>query len=307
MKRRVFIENVLKTGLLTTLPSFLIPLRDTSYKPSYSAKLTILHTNDTHARIDPFPANSKYAGMGGAAKRAQLIKMERKLDPDLLLLDSGDVFQGTPYFNFFGGELDLKLMSKMGYDATTVGNHEFDNGLDGFAEVAPHAEFPFLCANYDVRNTPLAPFLQPYKILNRNGFKIGIFGLGIELDGLVTPKMYGEVKYRDPILLAEAMVRSLKKYQSCDIVICLSHLGYQYKSDKVSDVKLAQKVKGIDVILGGHTHTFLDEPFIHQHDDGSLCCVHQVGFGGIRLGKIELLFDQDGKPTTMANSSFEVA
>lgn len=306
MNRRKFIENILKTGLIASVPRSIIKLDSTYDSPSYSAKLTILHTNDTHARIDPFPSNSKYAGMGGIARRAQMVKKERKLDPDLLLLDSGDIFQGTPYFNYFGGELDLKLMSVIGYDATTIGNHEFDNGLDGFAEVAPKAQFPFLCANYGVRNTPLAPFVQSYKIIHRKGFKIGVFGLGIELQGLVTPNMYGDVKYRDPIMLAKAMVRSLKYYESCDLVVCLSHLGYNYQSDKVSDVKLAQQVKGIDVILGGHTHTFLDEPFIHRHDDGSLCCVHQVGFGGIRLGKIELLFNQDGKATALANSSVDV-
>lgn len=306
--RRTFLENSLKAGLMLALPSQLLLASEANKGAKAAKKLTILHTNDTHARIEPFPSSAgKYAGLGGIARRAKLVEMYRNEDPHLLLLDAGDIFQGTPYFNYFGGELDLKLMSKMGYDATTIGNHEFDNGLEGFAEVASYANFPFLSANYDVRNTPLSPWVDSSTVIERNELRIGLFGLGIELQGLVLPSLYGDVRYRDPIMLAKAMVRSLKEYQKCDLVICLSHLGYDYSDPlRVSDKKLAQSVPGIDIILGGHTHTFLDEPYVVEHDEGQQCLVHQVGFGGIRLGKIEVYFSEEAKAIAFKSESKSV-
>lgn len=303
MDRKSFLKQLAIGGFVVSNPSVLSAM--THYSDARVAnKLTILHTNDTHARIEPFPASSgKYAGLGGVSRRAAMIEAERTLDPELLLLDAGDIFQGTPYFNFFGGELDLKLMSAMGYDATTIGNHEFDNGLEGFAEVAKYADFPFLSANYDVRATIWKEWIQPYTILDRKGLRIGIFGLGIDLDGLVLPKLYGDVKYRDPVLHAQAMARTLKQYKKCNLLICLSHLGYDYNDpNRISDVKLAQKVPGIDLILGGHTHTFLDKPFMHHHTNGSKTYVHQVGFAGIRLGRVDVYFDDAGQALAMSTT-----
>jgi|AntRauMFilla1563_2_1112583.scaffolds.fasta_scaffold01475_6 5'-nucleotidase len=308
MKRRQFLENILQAGIITVVPSFLGSMVENPYTKAYNKKITILHTNDTHARIDPFPENAgKYAGMGGIARRASLVKQFREQDPDLLLLDSGDIFQGTPYFNFFGGELDLKLMSEMGYDASTIGNHEFDNGLEGFINVVEHAKFPFVVSNYNARGTSWNPHLQAYHIIERKGIKIGIFGLGIELKGLVLPKMYEGIVYRDPVVLAQSMVRSLREYNNCDLVICLSHLGYKYSDpDRVSDSVVAAKVPGIDLILGGHTHTFMDEPDVFTHEDGSKTYIHQVGFGGIRLGKIEVYFDESRKPLSLGHDIISI-
>jgi 5'-nucleotidase len=202
-------------------------------------KITILHTNDVHSHVDPFPDNDpKYAGLGGAVRRAALIKKIRSEEKNVLLFDVGDIFQGTPYFNMYGGELEFKLMSMMQYDASTIGNHDFDNGLDGLVKQLPHANFPFINCNYDFSDTPLSGKIIPHKIYFKDGIKIGVFGLGIELDGLVDKRMSGNTKYLNPIEKAAESAHFLKNEQKCDLVICLSHLGYKYENKKVSDLSL---------------------------------------------------------------------
>lgn len=259
-------------------------------------KLTILHTNDQHSRIEPFDASyTKNPNQGGFARRASLIQQIRNQESNLLLLDSGDIFQGTPYFNFFGGELEFKLMSMMKYDASTMGNHDFDNSLDGFLKVLPNAQFPFICSNYDFKNTILDGKTSQYKIFNKNGIKVGIFGVGIQLDGLVGKKQYGETVYSDPIDVAQHYSNFLKNEQKCDLVICLSHIGYDYKDEpnKVSDKILAAKTENIDLILGGHTHTFLPEPQTFNNRQGKNILVNQVGWAGLLLGRIDFFFDSN--------------
>lgn len=259
-------------------------------------KLTILHTNDQHSRIEPFDASyTKNPNQGGFARRASLISSIRQQDNNVLLLDSGDIFQGTPYFNFFGGELEFKLMSMMKYDASTMGNHDFDNGLEGFLKVLPNAKFPFICSNYDFKNTILEGKTEPFKIFNKNGIKVGIFGVGVELQGLVGKKSYGETQYLNPIEMAQHYSDFLKKEKKCDLVICLSHLGYDYKEEpqRVSDKHLAAKTSGIDLILGGHTHTFLPEPQSFINKDGKNVLVNQVGWAGLLLGRLDFYFDKN--------------
>ncbi len=259
-----------------------------AFNPNDVVKITILHTNDTHSRIDPFPANdSRFPNMGGAAKRAALIKKIRSEEKNVLLFDAGDVFQGSPYFNMYGGEVEFKLMSAMGYDAMTLGNHEFDNGLDGIVRELPFANFPILSANYDFSNTVLAGKVQPYKIFIMDGIKIGVFGLGIKLEGLVNGKNYGNTIYNDPAEKAAETAYLLKKELQCDIVICLSHLGCSYKDQQLGDVKLAKQSKYIDLIIGGHTHTFIDQPYIFRNSDNKQIIVCQVGWGGVKLGRID--------------------
>lgn len=254
-----------------------------------SESITILYTNDTHARLDPFPENAtQFAGLGGIARRANLVKKIRKSEQNVLLLDAGDVFQGTPWFDVYGGEVDLKLMSEMQYDAMAVGNHEFDNGPDGFAEAAQKAGFPILAANYHVAGTPMNEYVRRFIIKEIGGFKIGIFGLGIQLDGVVPRHLYGDVQHRDPVIWAEGLVRSLRSYHRCDLIICLSHLGYRYDDNRIDDVKLAKKVEGIDLIIGGHTHTFLDMPTEVQNPSGRTTCITQMGHSGVWLGRIEI-------------------
>ncbi|AZB08634.1 bifunctional metallophosphatase/5'-nucleotidase [Chryseobacterium sp. G0162] len=259
-------------------------------------KLTILHTNDQHSRIEPFDASyTKNPNQGGFARRASLIQQIRNQESNVLLLDSGDIFQGTPYFNFFGGELEFKLMSMMKYDASTMGNHDFDNGLEGFLKVLPNAQFPFICSNYDFKNTILDGKTSPYKIFNKNGIKVGIFGVGIQLDGLVGKKQYAETVYSNPIEAAQHYSNFLKKDQKCDLVICLSHIGYDYRDEpnKISDKILAANTENIDIILGGHTHTFLPEPETFTNRQGKNVLVNQVGWAGLLLGRIDFYFDSN--------------
>lgn len=267
-------------------------------------KITILHTNDQHSRIEPFDQNSgRNAGKGGFARRATLIEQIRKEEKNVLLLDSGDIFQGTPYFNLFGGELEFKLMSMMKYDATTMGNHEFDNGLDGFLKALPEAKFPFLCSNYDFSNTILDGRTQTHKVLERDGIRIGIFGLGIELEGLVGKKQYLETRYLDPVDIAQHYADYLRKDKGCHLIICLSHLGYDYgEENKISDLKLAATTSGIDLILGGHTHTFLEEPVERFNANNQKVLINQVGFAGLLLGRVDVTFDRKKKIKNLATN-----
>ncbi|WP_066830831.1 bifunctional metallophosphatase/5'-nucleotidase [Rufibacter ruber] len=300
MKRREFIKNTIAgtAGLAVLgLPGLASAARS-------SIKLTILHTNDMHSRIEPFPNDGrKHGGLGGMARRATLVKQIRAQEPNVLLLDAGDIWQGTPYFNFFGGELEYKLMTQMGYDAATLGNHDFDNGLEGLQKQLPHAGFPFIVANYDFSNTILKGRFQPYKVFVKDGVRVGVFGLGIQLQGLVADNNIGGTRYLDPVATAEKMVRTLKQDEKVDLVICLSHLGYSYEYDKIDDRKLAKQVSGIDLIIGGHTHTFLDEPVKIAHSSGHVTLVNQVGWSGINLGRIDFTFDRKSKTKTATTAS----
>lgn len=251
-------------------------------------KVTILHTNDVHSRIEPFPSNDKrFPGMGGVASRMTLINRIRKEEKNVLLFDAGDMFQGTPYFNMYGGELEIKLMSRMGYDAGIIGNHDFDNGIDGLCKQLTHANFPLLNSNYDFSGTCLNNKTEPYRIFEKDEIRIGVFGLGIELKGLVDKKLFGTTRYLDPIEQAAFFAHKLKQKEKCDLVICLSHLGYKYEDNKISDVLLARQSLHIDLIIGGHTHTFIDKPMTYFNRDNKKVLVAQVGFAGVKLGKID--------------------
>jgi len=292
MKRRDFIQKSVAGSALLTVGGLSL----SSFTTLESNHITILHTNDVHSHIDPFPADHpRNANMGGVARRANLIESIRKENPNVLLLDAGDIFQGTPYFNYYGGELEFKLMSMLNYDLATMGNHDFDNGLEGFVAQLPHAKFDFVSANYDFKNTMLDGIVKPYKTFKKAGIKIGIFGLGIELEGLVDKKNYKETVYKNPVETAQEMTRILKTQEKCDLIICLSHIGYSYGKDsqKICDLKLAGQTKDIDLIIGGHTHTFLDKPTIVKNLDGIDTLVNQVGCYGINLGKIDFYFDKD--------------
>lgn len=291
MKRREFIQQTTAASALVGLGGF--GLQSFSSSPK---KITILHTNDVHSHIDPFgPEDGRNPNQGGVARRASLIDSIRSKNPNTLLLDAGDIFQGTPYFNYYGGELEFKLMSMLKYDAATIGNHDFDNGVDGLYAQLPHAKFDFLSANYDFSNTIMDTHVKPYKTFVKNGIKIGVFGLGIELAGLVDPDMYEETVYLNPVEIAQDMSRILKENEKCDLIICLSHLGYYYgdTSKKTSDLSLAKLTKDIDLIIGGHTHTFLPKPTIVKNSIDQNVLVNQVGCFGINLGKIDFYFDSN--------------
>ncbi|WP_321334643.1 metallophosphatase [uncultured Bacteroides sp.] len=259
--------------------------------------ITILHTNDTHSRIEPVEANSpdtRLADKGGFVRRATCIDQIRKEKPDLLLFDSGDFSQGTPYYNLFKGEVEIKLMNSMGYDAATIGNHEFDCGLDNMARLFRMANFPIVCANYGVEGTVLEGLVKPYVIIEREGLKIGVFGLSPKLEGLVQAEKCEGVVYKDPIKTANEMAAFLKKEKKCDAVVCLSHLGYKPSSadNPACDVNLVRETSNIDVVLGGHSHTFLAKPAIYLNDEGKSIPITQMGSRGVYVGRMDLIFEK---------------
>jgi 5'-nucleotidase len=270
-------------------------------------KLTILYTNDTHSRIDPFPTNDpKFPDQGGFARRAAAIKQIRAQEENVLLLDAGDIFQGTPYFNLYEGELEYKLMSAMGYDCVTIGNHDFDLGMENIVKQKPYATFDFVNANYGWEDTPLNKLIKPYKIYNKGGIKIGVFGVGIELSGLVPDKLCKGVQYFNPVIAANDMAKTLRHEQKCDVVICLSHLGYRSEGNKPNDVILGEQTKDIDLIIGGHTHTFLEQPTEKADLNKNVVHITQVGWAGIWLGRYDLYLSRNNNAKTSVAASIQV-
>jgi 5'-nucleotidase len=303
--RRGFLKKMIAgaagTVTLASIPNEVFAKKDL-------IKLTILHTNDVHSHIDPFPDNDpKYPGLGGAVQRAAVIRKIRAEEKNVLLFDVGDIFQGTPYFNLYGGELEFKLMTMMQYDASTIGNHDFDNGLDGLVKQLPHAGFPFINCNYDFSDTVMNGKTIPHKIFEKQGIKVGVFGIGIELQGLVDKRMYGDTRYLDPVEKSAAAAYYLKVEEKCDLVICLSHLGYKYESKKISDVEMAKQSKNIDLILGAHTHTFLDQPLSFKNSDGKEVLVAQVGWAGIKLGRIDFLFSPKARKIASEGHTIKIS
>lgn len=251
-------------------------------------QLTIIHTNDTHSQIYPLSPNlsdTMRANRGGFLRRLAMLKEERAKDKELLLFDSGDFSQGTPYYNLFKGDVEIELMNRMGYDAGTIGNHEFDFGLENMTRLFKKLNFPILCANYDFGNTELAKIVKPYIILKRKGVKIGIFGLSTYLEGLVEKKNYGPLKYLDPISTAQGVINKLKS-EGCEVIICLSHLGLNIEG--ISDEELVAGTRGLDLVLGGHSHSFLQELVYIKDLDGRNVGIDQNGKSGLYIGKILL-------------------
>lgn len=252
-------------------------------------ELLIFHTNDMHSRVEPFSddyQDTLLAGKAGMVRRATFIRQQRKEHPDLLLFDSGDFSQGTPYYNMFKGEVEIKLMNAMKYDAGTIGNHEFDFGLDNMARLFKMADFPIVCANYDVRGTVLEGLVKEYTVIEREGVRIGVFGLGAPLDGLVAAHCYGNVEYEDPVSEAQRIADILKNQEKCDLVICLSHLGWM--EDQFSDIELIENTRNIDVVLGGHSHSYFTEPKFYKNLDGVDVPVQQMGKNAAFVGKMVL-------------------
>lgn len=260
-------------------------------KDSAQQQLTILHTNDVHSHIEAFPEDDKkYPGLGGAEYRTTIIDNVRNNKQHTLVLDAGDIFQGTPYFNFFHGDLEIDLMNKMKYDAATIGNHDFDGGIDTLAKQISRSNFPFVNCNYDFTNTPVAGKVHKHIVIRRGKLKIGITGCGVELDGLVPDKLFTNTKYMHPVACVQEQVDILKHDKKCHFIICLSHLGYKYTDTKISDILLAQQTNHIDLIIGGHTHTFLDAPVAEKNKDGNEVLINQVGWAGVQIGQLDYVF-----------------
>jgi 5'-nucleotidase len=292
--RRGFLKASIAGSVALTSPRSALQL----LAPALSAPLltgetliTILHTNDTHSQIDPLPANDKqYPDKGGVARRATLVRRVRQENPNTLLLDAGDVFQGTPYFNFYKGEVEYKSMSLIGYDVGTLGNHDFDNGVEKLAAAMKFANFDFVSSNYDVRGTVLESRVKPYVVRTIAGVRVGLFGLGISPDNLITPGNFKGVKYNDPVKAAADVVATLRGRERCTVVLGMSHLGYypNAKSGEVGDTQVAAQVDGIDFIASGHTHTFMKKPVITKSPSGASTMIFQVGRSGIYVGRVDL-------------------
>jgi 5'-nucleotidase len=286
--RREFLKTSLAGAVLSAVAS---PL--SLQAAEVKTPLTILHTNDVHSHIEPFADDDKkYPGLGGAAHRATIIENICKKTAHTLVLDAGDIFQGTPYFNFFQGDLEIDLMNKMRYDAATIGNHDFDGGIDTLAKQITRSNFPFVNCNYDFTNTPVAGKVHKHVVIKKGKLKIGITGCGVELNGLVPDKLYVNTKYLDPVKCVQEQVDILKYEKKCHLIICLSHLGYKYDNAKVSDIVLAKQTTNIDLIIGGHTHTFLEKPDVQKNKDGKDVLINQVGWAGIQIGQLEYFFEK---------------
>jgi 5'-nucleotidase len=304
-RKRFIRQAALSAGAMLAGPSLLEAAEWAS-----PLRLTILHTNDVHSRLEPFPMDGgRNQGLGGVTARAALVRQIRAEEEHVLLLDAGDIFQGTPYFNLYKGEPEIKAMSAMGYDACTIGNHDFDAGMANLAtQLTGHANFPMLVCNYDFNGTEMENKTMPYKIFKKGKLTIGVLGVGIEMHGLVPDNLYKQTKYFDPVQKANETADRLKKQHGCDMIICLSHLGYQYKgSNKVSDEVLAKETENIDLIIGGHTHTFLDKPVVIKNKKGNDVVVNQVGWAGIILGRLDFEFSKFSRQKLANSHSISVS
>jgi 5'-nucleotidase len=299
--RRAFLKKSLAGGAMVAFPHSALYLLSKATLSAIGAPLlevaegetliTILHTNDTHSQIDPLPENDRqYPGKGGVARRATLVKRVRKENPNTLLIDAGDVFQGTPYFNFYKGEVEYKAMSLIGYDVGTLGNHEFDNGVDALAAALKFANFDLVSSNYDVRGTPLESRVKPYVVRVLAGVRVGLFGLGVSPQNLITPENFKGIKYLDPVKAADETVRILRQRERCKLVVGMSHLGYFAKprEGELGDSQVAAQVDGIDFIASGHTHTFMKSPVVTKTPSGKNTIIFQVGKSGIYVGRVDL-------------------
>lgn len=259
---------------------------------SAQTPLVLLHTNDTHSQLEPYGTNDGYdSGLGGIVRREAIIRGIKLANPNVLVFDAGDFVQGTPYFNLFKGDSEIEMMNYLGLDAVTLGNHEFDNGMESLAFMLKKAKFPIVCTNYDVSSTVLKGLVKPWLILKRGGLRIGVVAANIDLKGLSMTSNYEGLVYLDPLKTVDARAGWLKKNKKCDVVVCLSHLGLEYENGKPDDASLAVKSRNIDVIIGGHTHSFLKKPIIKQNLNGDSVIISQMGKGGVYLGRLDLLLE----------------
>jgi 5'-nucleotidase len=255
--------------------------------------LVVLHINDTHSRIETFPENhAAYPNKGGMIRLDNYVNEVRKETQNVLLFHCGDLVQGTPYFNWYKGDAEIAAANLMGADAACLGNHEFDNGLEFLSKMIKQAKFPFVATNLDFSGTPMNGLTKKYHIIKRNGIKIGIIGLTINPEGLVSKSNSAGVKYFDPVESANAMAAFLKEKKKCDLIVCLSHLGYYPKEERVGDITVAKKSRYIDMILGGHTHTFMPEPDKQPNVDGHEVIINQTGAYGVYFGRVNITMEE---------------
>ncbi len=303
MKRRDFLRTALMGSVALQFPHFWVKK---SSAELVRFRLTILQTNDTHSRIDPFPMDGgKYQGLGGIARRATLVDRVMEQNPYTLLLDAGDAFQGTPYFNLFKGKVEYQTMSRCGYHVSTLGNHEFDNGVGALVKAMDYARFNFVNCNYRFDDTPLKDRIKTFVVRKVGPIKVGITGVGVNFTDLVAPQNHRGVTYQEPFKPVQSVVDYLRKDLGCSLVVVLSHLGYKPWGGNPGDKDLAYKVNGIDWIVGGHSHTFMEEPDVIRSRGGYTTRILQVGFAGIYLGKTDFIFEGE-KLVAVESQSFKI-
>lgn len=288
--RRLFMDYVMKQttqrkALTSKLENRIVVMGMGNEEPT---RIHILQTSDTHSRIEPIETNKadRDAGKGGVVRRASFVKQFKNEFPETLVVDCGDFCQGTPYYNFFFGDVEVEMMNQIGYDAITIGNHEFDFGMENLARLYQKANFPVVCANYDVTGTELEGLVKPYTIVERSGLKIGLFGLSPKLEGLVQADKCEGITFLDPIKSAKKVIEQLREKEKCDLVVCLSHLGIEIQG--ISDEEVIASTSGIDLLLGGHTHTLMNEPRIYLNENGKDVPAMHTGRNGAHIGKIEI-------------------
>jgi 5'-nucleotidase len=290
MKRREFIRKAILAGAALQFPHIWVKKAKADDE---LFKITLLQTNDTHSRIDPFPMDGgRNQGLGGVARRATLVNHIRQENPHTILVDAGDVLQGTPYFNFYKGKLEYLTMSKCGYLASTLGNHEFDNGVDALSEALKYTNFAIVNCNFNFENIPLASQVKRYIVQQLGPIRVGITGIGIDFLDLVALSNHTGVSYKDPVKPLQTVINHLREDLNCQLIVVLSHLGYRYWDEKISDLILAHEVDGIDWLVGGHTHTFMKKPEQVTSRNGHLTRILQVGWAGIILGKTDFYFQR---------------
>lgn len=316
--RRDFLGTSILAGLSFSFPESLRSIPTIANRAAVWAPLlepakgetliTVLHTNDTHSQIDPILENDKtYAGKGGVARRSTLVHRVRKENPNTLMIDGGDVCQGTPYFNFYKGEVEYKAMSLIGYDAGTIGNHEFDNGVESLAKAIQFANFDIVSTNYDVRGSALESKVKTHVVKEVGGVRVGLFGLGIRPEGLITPENFKPLTYLDPVRMSRGVVKLLREQERCQLVLGMSHLGYypNPQRDEIGDTQVAAQVDGIDFIASGHTHTFMERPVVQKTPNGKDTVIFQVGRSGIYVGRVDFTL-KDGKVTAYAGKLLDL-
>jgi len=278
----------MKTSNTIKQIAFLLLISTVSVLAGEKVKLVILHTNDTHSQVEPTEkSDSKTSDMGGYARRMGVIEQIRSAEKNVLLLDAGDFSQGTPYFNFYNGRVEIEALNRMKYDAVTPGNHEFDNGIDTLAVILGKALFPVISSNYNPGNTALSGLLKTYLILERSGLRIGILALDVNPKGLIFENNYKGLIYEDPVKKANEVSTYLKKTKKCDVIICLSHLGADSTKAEVNDFTIAHQTRYIDVIIGGHSHSMITNTTV-RNASGKSVVIAQMGKSGLYLGRIEL-------------------
>ena len=287
------IYNKVAGMVMVFLPIYLLAFLPFTADAKKQKQLVILHTNDTHSCIMPLNENldnKDLAGRGGFLRRINMIKEQRQQHPDLLLFDSGDFSQGSGYYTLFKGEVEIGLMNQMGYDAATIGNHEFDFGMDNMAKLFRQANFPIVCSNYDVTGTVLEGLVKPYITLKRNGVKIGVFALAPPMKGLVFDGNCEGITFLDPAETAQKYIDLLRKQEKCDLVICISHLGWNVSV--YPDEKFLSQTEGCDLVLGGHTHTYMPSLEYAPDKNGKLIPVDQNGKHAVFVGKLVLSLEK---------------